>query len=85
MELFGKLFEGATAFRSLSGIYQPKKGLRAWWDEPIMVQSLTKTENLADEKSLMELADFCQHMGKRTNQRSIGVVVNNLFIDIPVR
>ena len=36
-------------------------------------------------KASMELADFCQHMGKRTNQRSIGVVVNNLFIDIPVR
>jgi hypothetical protein len=85
LDLFGKLFGGATAFTALSGIYQPKKDLRPLYDNPTMIQSLTATENLLNEENLVELAEFCHHMGARTNQASIGVVVSNKFIDIVSR
>ncbi|MDB5320321.1 MAG: hypothetical protein JWN40_1952 [Phycisphaerales bacterium] len=85
LALFGKLFTGATGFTNLSGIYQPKKDLRALFDDPIMIQSLTATENIRSEANLLELAAFCQNLGTKTNQMSIGVVVNNKFIDIPMK
>src|ERR1700678_247556 len=82
LSLFGRLFTGATAFDNLKGVYQPKKDLRPIFDEPIMIQSLTATENLIDEENLFELADFCRNMGKKMSQVSIGLIVNNFFIDI---
>jgi hypothetical protein len=84
LDLFGKLFTGATSFTNLSGIYQPKREGRPLYDNPTMVQSLTATENIMDEADLLELAEFCHHMGERTNQASIGVVINNKFVDIPI-
>ncbi|HZL34874.1 MAG TPA: hypothetical protein VFC78_06160 [Tepidisphaeraceae bacterium] len=85
LDLFAKLFTGATAFTSLSGVYQPKKEGRALYDNPTMIQSLTATENIMNEANLMELAEFCHHMGRTTNQASIGVVINNKFVDIIIK
>lgn len=82
LSLFGKLFGGATAFSALSGIYQPTKDAKPLYDNPTMVQSLTGTERLRDEGNLLELAEYCRHMGTQTKQASIGVIVNNKFIDI---
>jgi hypothetical protein len=84
LELFGKLFTGATAFQNLSGIYQPKRDLRPLYDQPIMIQTLTATENVENEENLLELAEFCRNMGRKTNQAGIGLVVNNFFIDIQI-
>ena len=84
LALFGKLFHGATAFEHLQGVYQPDKDSKPLYDNPIMVQSLTPTECIADEDNQFELAEFCRNMGRRTNQASIGLVVNNFFIDITI-
>jgi hypothetical protein len=83
LNLFGKLFTGATAFKFLDGIYQPE-GVAPLYDKPIMIQSLTERKNLENEARLFELSDFCHHMGEKTNQASVGLVVNNFFIDIPM-
>jgi hypothetical protein len=83
LDLFGRLFSGATAFKFLDGIYQPE-GLAPLYDTPIMIQSLTETRNLENEAKLFELSDFCHRMGEKTNQASIGLVVNNFFIDIQI-
>ncbi|HLL88509.1 MAG TPA: hypothetical protein VK324_04345 [Tepidisphaeraceae bacterium] len=84
LKLFGKLFTGATAFTSMSGVYQPTRDSRPLYDNPTMVQSLTATENLENEDNLIEFAEFCRNMGQQTNQASIGVVINNKFIDITI-
>lgn len=84
LTLFGKLFTGATAFQNLKGIYQPKGASRPLYDDPIMIQTLTARENVESEESLFELSDFCHNMGKKLNQVSVGVVVNNFFIDIQI-
>jgi hypothetical protein len=83
LKLFGKLFTGATAFKFLDGIYQPE-GVAPQFDTPIMIQSLTETANLENEMKLFELSDSCHHMGEKTKQASIGLVVNNFFIDIGI-
>ena len=85
LTLFGKLFTGATAFTNLTGVYQPTRDARPLYDNPTMVQSLTATENVMNEQNLIELAEFCQHMGQKTNQESVGVVVNNKFINILIK
>ena len=83
LDLFGKLFTGATAFKFLDGIYQPQ-GAAPLYDKPIMIQSLTDTSNLEDLDKLLELSEFCHHMGEQTDQASIGVILNNFFIDIKI-
>ena len=50
-----------------------------------MIQSLTATENIMNEANLLALAEFCHHMGRKTNQDSVGVVINNKFIDIVIK
>lgn len=85
LALFGKLFTGATAFTSLNGVYQPKRDSRPLYDNPTMIQSLTAAENIENEENLIELAEFCRHMGKRMNQASIGLVINNKFVDIVIK
>jgi hypothetical protein len=82
LSLFGEMYGGGTSFNNLSGIYQPEKDLRPLYDKPIMIQSLTDASRIMEEEGLFRLAEFCQNMGKRTNQASIGVVINNKFIDI---
>ena len=85
LRLFGEMYGGATSFNNLSGIYQPEKHLKPLFDAPIMIQSLTQASRIMDEDNLFRLADFCQNMGNKTNQASIGVVLNNKFIDIKMK
>jgi hypothetical protein len=85
LSLFGELYGGATSFNNLSGVYQPAKHLRPLYDSPIMIQSLTDASRIMEEDSLFKLAAFCQNMGRKTNQASIGVVINNKFIDINIK
>jgi len=83
LELFGRLFTGATAFKFLDGIYQPE-GLAPLHDKPIMIQSLTETKHLENMQKLFELSEFCHNMGERTNQKSVGLILNNFFIDVQI-
>jgi hypothetical protein len=85
LDLFGKLFGGATSFNNLSGIYQPAKTDEPLYDQPIMIQSLTPASRIMDESHLLELSDFCHNMGKKTNQESVGVTINNKFINVLIK
>lgn len=83
LAMFGELFEGATAFQHLRGVYQPE-GEKALFDDPIMIQTLTARKNVEDEAKLLHFAQFCRRMGRNTNQAAVGVIVNNYFIDIRI-
>jgi hypothetical protein len=88
LKLFGKLYDGATAFQNLNGVYHSKdmkrKGLRPSFDNPIMIQSLADASDVEKEENLLELAGFCREMGQKMNQWSVGIVVNNKYIDIVI-
>ncbi|MGE5607723.1 MAG: hypothetical protein ACM359_00570 [Bacillota bacterium] len=83
LKLFGDLFGGATAFKHLEGIFKPDDA-DAMYDSPIMVQTLTPKERVENEKSLRKLGEFCRMMGTETDQHSVGLVVNNYFINIRI-
>lgn len=85
LDLFGKLYGGGTSFSNLSGIYQPTKTDKPLYDEPIMIQSLTPADRIMDESQLFELSDFCRNMGEKTNQASVGLTINNKFINILIK
>jgi hypothetical protein len=78
LDLMGKLYGGATAFRELCGIWRDdENGGQLLIDNPIMIQSLAKREDVEDHAKLGELATFLKRMGKTTKQGAVGVVFNN--------
>ncbi|HVS73678.1 MAG TPA: hypothetical protein VHQ47_20820 [Phycisphaerae bacterium] len=88
LTLFGRMYEGATAFEQLKGIYHSKdmqkKGLRPCYDTPIMVQSLADAADVENEDNLLALAAFLRDMGTTMNQYAVGLVVNNKYINIVI-
>jgi hypothetical protein len=78
LDLMGTLYGGATAFRELCGIWRDdENGGQLLTDNPIMIQSLAKREDVEDQAKLGELATFLKRMGKTTKQGAVGVVFNN--------
>lgn len=59
LELMGKLFGGATGFTNLRGIWRDDENDgKLLDDEPIMIQSLAKREDVEDQAKMHELANF---------------------------
>ena len=78
LDLFGRLFGGATGFPNLRGIWRDdENGGELLADEPIMIQSLTKREDVENVVKIEELASFLKRMGKRTKQGAVAVVFND--------
>jgi hypothetical protein len=78
LELMGKLFGGATGFPGLTGIWRDdENGGQLLDDQPIMIQSLAKREDVENQKNIEELAAFLKKMGKATKQGAVAVVFNN--------
>jgi len=78
LKLFCDLYGGATAFKAFRGIWKSDDGTDLY-DEPFMIQSLAKRENVVDEKGLEMLVGFCRQMGKEMNQESVGLIVNDVM------
>lgn len=78
LELFGKLYGGATAFKSLEGIWKDEKD-RLLYDQPVMVQSLATRSACEDPGRLHKLLVFCAKMGRETNQAAVAVVFSNVI------
>jgi hypothetical protein len=85
LELFGKLYGGATAFKFLEGVFDPKDKKKLLFDQPVMVQTLTDRELLEDGVRWAKLSKFCHDMGEELDQHSIGLIVNDYFYTIRVR
>jgi hypothetical protein len=79
--LLGELFNGATAFRALAGVYKAPDG-RILQDQPILVESYVEREDLEDVHKLRTLLSFLKRMGRETNQQAVGLVVNHVFHEI---
>ena len=78
LDLMGKLYGGATGFPNLRGIWRDDEdGGKLLDDEPVMIQSLAKRDDVENPIKLEELAQFLKLMGKKTRQGAIAVVFND--------
>lgn len=78
MEKFADLFGGATALRSYKGIYKSDSG-KYLWDDTILIQAFTSTDNLQNETTVLEVVRFARKLQKDLNQEAVMVVFNNVM------
>src|SRR4051794_36179031 len=73
VELFGRLYPGATAFQALEGVFLDDDGtlLR---DKPILIESYVERQIVEEPARLQQLLDFVRRMGKETRQAAVAVV-----------
>lgn len=83
LKLFCDLYRGATAIKAYRGVWKSDDGTDLY-DEPIMIQSLAKRENVDDPERLEQLVGFAKDMGKQMNQECIGLTVNDVMFYIYV-
>ena len=78
MELFGRLYRGATAFQALEGVFLDDDGtlLR---DKPILIESYVDRQIVEDSATLRQLLDFARLMGKETRQAAVALVIADVL------
>jgi hypothetical protein len=82
LEVFGKLFRGATAFPPGRGVWRDDdRNGQLVWDESVMVVSYAKPNDVT-AKSLSELRHFLHTMGREAGQGEIGIVIDGAYYGI---
>src|SRR5438045_2433789 len=83
LEMFGRVFGGATAYPKAKGIWRDdERGGALVKDEPVVIQCYTTREDIEDAKSGRELGGFCRRLGRETNQGEVGLVVGDEYFAI---
>jgi hypothetical protein len=78
MELFGRLYTGATAFQALEGVFLDDDGtlLR---DKPILIESYVERQIVEDPAGLRQLLGFARRMGRATRQAAVAIVIADVL------
>jgi hypothetical protein len=83
LEMFGRVFGGATAYPKAKGLWRDDECSGALvMDEPVVVHCYTTPADIQDDANLAALAAFCRKMGRETRQGEIGLVVGNEYFAI---
>jgi hypothetical protein len=83
LEMFGRVFGGATAFPKAKGIWRDdERGGTLVRDEPIVVHCYTTPLDIEDDRNLAELGDFCRRLGRETRQGEVGLVVGDEYLAV---
>ena len=83
LEMFGRVFGGATAYPRAKGIWRDdEKGGILIRDEPVVVHCYTMPDNIEAGSNLAELGRFCRKMGRDAHQGEIGLVIGNEYFSI---
>src|SRR5256712_3922512 len=83
LEMFGRVFGGATAYPKAKGIWRDdERGGALIKDEPVVVHCYTTPADIEDARNLAELGDFCRRMGRDARQGEVGLVVGNEYFAI---
>jgi len=84
LEMFGRVFGGATAYPKARGIWRDdERGGALIKDEPVVVHCYTTPTDIQDDTNLAELGSFCRMMGREAHQGEIGLVVGDEYFAIP--
>jgi hypothetical protein len=83
LEMFGRVFGGATAYPKAKGIWRDDdRGGALVMDEPIVIHCYTTPVDIEDPKNLAQLGSFCRTMGREARQGEIGLVVGDEYFAI---
>ena len=83
LELFGRVFGGATAYPKAKGIWRDdERGSSLVKDEPVVIHCYTTPDDIQDSSNLAELGGFCRKMGREANQGEVGLVVGDEYFAI---
>jgi hypothetical protein len=85
LEMFGRLFGGATAFPRAEGVWRDDaRGGVLVRDQPVILHCYAAEADFKPQRGkpdpMEELGRFCRRMGRETNQGEIGMVVDNHYI-----
>jgi hypothetical protein len=83
LEMFGRVFGGATAFPKAKGIWRDdERGGTLVKDEPIVVHCYTTPADIEDDRKLATLGEFCRTLGRQARRGEVGVVVGDEYFAI---
>ena len=83
LELFGRVFGGATAYPKARGVWRDdERGGALVKDEPVVFHCYTEPDVIEDLENQKELARFCRRMGRETAQGEIGLVIADEYLAI---
>ena len=83
LEMFGRVFGGATAYPKAKGIWRDDdRGGALVRDEPIVVHCYTTPLDIEDVRKLAKLGSFCRKMGRDARQGEIGLVIGDEYFAI---
>ena len=83
LEMFGRVFGGATAYPKAKGVWRDDEREGALIkDEPVVVHCYTTPADIEDKDKLADLGRFCRQMGREAKQGEIGLVVGDEYFAI---
>ncbi len=83
LEMFGRVFGGATAYPKAKGIWRDdERNGTLVKDEPVVVHCYTTPADIQDSRNLAELGSFCRTMGRDARQGEVGLVVGDEYFAI---
>ncbi|MCC7386348.1 MAG: hypothetical protein IT384_31185 [Deltaproteobacteria bacterium] len=83
LEMFGRVFGGATAYPKAKGVWRDdERGGALVMDEPVVVHCYTTPADIQDARNLAALGAFCRSMGREAKQGEIGLVVGDEYFAI---
>lgn len=83
LEMFGRVFGGATAHPKALGIWRDdERGGALIKDQPVVIHCYMTPSDIHDSAKQRELGSFCRHMGRETNQGEIGLVIGDEYFAI---
>lgn len=83
LEMFGRVFGGATAYPKANGIWRDdeRDGVLVR-DEPVVVHCYTTPADIEEPGNLGELGSFCRTMGRDARQGEVGLVIGDEYFAI---
>jgi len=83
LEMFGRVFGGATAYPKAKGIWRDDERNGALVkDEPVVVHCYTTRADIEDARNLAELGTFSRTMGRDARQGEVGLVIGDEYFAI---
>ena len=83
LEMFGRVFGGATAYPKAKGIWRDdQSGGALVRDEPVVVHCYTTPADIEDSRNLAELGSFCRKIGREGGQGEVGLVIGDEYFAI---
>ena len=81
LDIFGRLYGGATAFPRARGVWRDDaRGGVLVKDEPVVIHCYTTPDEVSDSDRLTQLGAFCRKLGRETNQGEVGLVIADEYL-----